>query len=75
MNNNPLETDAVVKLAEDFVNRYRCGEIMDLRHFVTQYPELAHEVTALIQALLFIEKAGKDGSDKHGLLIETPYKQ
>lgn len=75
MNSNPLEPDAVDKLAEDFVSRYRRGERVDLQEYVMQFPELANEVLSLVQALLFIEKAGKDGSDKHRLLIDTPIRQ
>jgi serine/threonine protein kinase/tetratricopeptide (TPR) repeat protein len=72
MNAN-VDTDAVVQLAEDFVARYRRGEKPELQEYVKQYPELADEVASLVEALLFIEKLGNNGSSsRHRLKSDHP---
>lgn len=66
MNSQAVHSEAVVKLAEDFVERYRKGERIEVDQYVRQYPELASEVASYIEALMFIEKLNdKQSSSKY----------
>jgi serine/threonine protein kinase/WD40 repeat protein len=49
---NPVEA-----LAEEFLERYRCGERPPLTEFVSRHPELADEIRELFPALAMMEEA------------------
>lgn len=73
MNSQAVHSEAVVKLAEDFVNRYRKGDRIEVDLYVKQYPELANEVASYIEALLFIEKLNdKQSSSKYKIQAAVP---
>src|SRR5262249_49195905 len=54
MNEPHSELDAVGKVAEAFLARYRCGERPSLTEYTAQYPELAEQIRDLFPALVVI---------------------
>src|SRR5262249_21143585 len=57
------ELDAVGRLAEDFLARYRRGERPSLAEYTAQYPELAEQIRDLFPALVVMEELGSvDGA-------------
>lgn len=73
MNSQAVHSEAVVKLAEDFVKRYRKGDRIEVDQYVKQYPELANEVASYIEALMFIEKLNdKQSSSKYKIQSAVP---
>jgi WD40 repeat protein/serine/threonine protein kinase len=52
------EPDPLVRLAEEFAERYRKGERPSLTEYVSRYPELAAEIRDLFPALVMIEEFG-----------------
>jgi serine/threonine protein kinase/WD40 repeat protein len=52
------ERDQVDQLAEDFVARYRRGERPSVTEYARRYPELADQISDVLQALVAIEEFG-----------------
>jgi WD40 repeat protein/serine/threonine protein kinase len=52
------EPDPLVRLAEEFAERYRRGERPSLTEYATRYPDLAGEIRDLFPALVLIEEFG-----------------
>ncbi|HEV3256199.1 MAG TPA: protein kinase, partial [Gemmataceae bacterium] len=58
MNVPHSELDAVGKVAEAFLARYRRGERPSLTEYTDQYPELAEQIRDLFPALVVMEELG-----------------
>jgi hypothetical protein len=50
------DRDPIELLAEEFVERQRCGECPSLTEYTSKYPELADEIRDLFPALVMIER-------------------
>ena len=61
MNGPGSKTDAVGRLAEGFLDRYRRGERPSLTEYTDQYPELAEQIRDLFPALAMIKELGSAG--------------
>jgi WD40 repeat protein/serine/threonine protein kinase/Flp pilus assembly protein TadD len=48
------------RLAEEFAERYRCGERPSLREYTDRYPDLADEIRELFPALVEVERVEDD---------------
>jgi serine/threonine protein kinase len=68
MNPEPSVRHPVDELAEDFVARYRRGEHPSVSEYVRRYPELADQLSELLQALVLIEQLGPGQSGPDGAL-------
>src|SRR5689334_13523583 len=59
MNALQAERHPVDRLAEEFVERYRCGERPAISEYTEKYPELAGELQEILAALVLIEEHGR----------------
>jgi WD40 repeat protein/serine/threonine protein kinase len=48
------------RLADEFAERYRCGERPSLQEYIDRYPDLADEIRELFPALVEIEQGKED---------------
>src|SRR5262249_6711824 len=60
----PMQTDPSVRhpveqLADEFVARYRRGERPPIEEYTAKYPELAGEISQILQALVLMEDIGR----------------
>ena len=53
------------RLADEFAERYRCGERPSLQEYIDRYPDLADEIRELFPALVQIERL-KPATDQTG---------
>jgi serine/threonine protein kinase/TolA-binding protein len=58
MTGPPSDLDAVGKVAEAFLARYRRGERPSLTEYTDKYPELAEQIRELFPALVVMEELG-----------------
>jgi hypothetical protein len=56
----------VEALAEQFLERKRCGAQPTLREYVERYPDLADEIRELFPALLMMENLGEESGGASG---------
>jgi serine/threonine protein kinase/WD40 repeat protein len=59
------------QLAEEFVQRYRCGERPPLKEYLDKYPDLAEDIRTLFPALVEMEQVKKD-QDNGTAAVEMP---
>src|SRR5262249_13779843 len=65
------ELDAVGRLAEAFLARYRRGERPSLTEYTANYPELAEQIRDLFPALVVMEELGSVEGPRAGLSAGT----
>jgi serine/threonine protein kinase/Flp pilus assembly protein TadD len=58
MSDERSERHPVDELAEDFVARFRRGERPSVSEYARRYPELAEQISEVLQALVLIEQLG-----------------
>ena len=58
MSESGSEPDPLVRLAEEFAERYRRGERPSLTEYAARYPDLAGQIHDLFPALVMIEDLG-----------------
>lgn len=56
MSMSQSERDPVEQLAEEFVERYRCGEFPTVEDYAAQYPQWSEKIHELFPALVMIER-------------------
>src|SRR5215472_508193 len=64
MNETSEQRNAVERLAQEFVERYRRGERPALRDYTDRYPEIAGEIRDLFPAMLVLENLKPDEEDQ-----------
>jgi serine/threonine protein kinase/WD40 repeat protein/Tfp pilus assembly protein PilF len=69
MNGPRSELDAVGRVAEAFLARYRRGERPSLTEYTENYPELAEQIRDLFPALVVLEELGSVEGPRAGLSI------
>src|SRR5262249_1705845 len=65
------DLDAVGKVAEAFLARYRRGERPSLTEYTEKYPELAEQIRELFPALVVMEELGSVDGPRAGLSAWT----
>src|SRR5262249_54502705 len=71
MNGHYSELDAVGKVAEAFLARYRRGERPSVTEYTVKYPELAEQIRDLFPALVVMEELGSVEGSQPGLSAGT----
>ena len=56
MSNNDTNSELVMELAEQFLDRYRNGERPSLREYTKAYPHCAEEILEVFPAMAMMEK-------------------
>src|SRR5262245_15812801 len=59
MQTDPSVRHPVEQLADEFVARYRRGERTSIAEYTAKYPELAGEISQILQALVLMEDIGR----------------
>src|SRR5262245_12415759 len=76
MQTDPSVRHPVEKLAEEFVARFRRGERPAVDEYVARYPELAGEISQILNALALIEDLGRsDGDGELAASADQPLSQ
>ena len=63
---NPVEV-----LAEEFLERRRCGESVDIREYVVGYPEFSNEIKRLFPAMLAMEHVRTSRLSSSGIALDV----
>jgi WD40 repeat protein/serine/threonine protein kinase len=66
MSDPSAEHEALGRLAEAFLDRYRHGERPELTEYVEEYPELADQIRELFPALILVEQYGSASDEPAG---------
>jgi serine/threonine protein kinase/WD40 repeat protein/Tfp pilus assembly protein PilF len=69
MSDSRSDLDAVGRVAEAFLARYRRGERPPLTEYTEQYPELAEQIRDLFPALVVMEELGSVGGPRTGASV------
>ena len=66
------EHDALERLAESVLARFRGGERPSLTEYTTKYPELAEQIRELFPVLVLMEQGHSTATDPAGPLVTSP---